>query len=122
MTRRNPEMRLHCAILDYLRVVLPPAAAATLIHVPMGENRNAITGAKLRRMGARAGVEDMQFALYGRLHAIEVKPEGARLARAQKDRQAALVAAGGRYAVCRSLADIDETLIEWCIPTRLTAP
>lgn len=117
MTRRNPEMRLHMAILAYLQAILPPEARETLIHVPNGENRSAITGAKLKRMGARAGVEDLQFVWDG-LNAIEVKPEGAYQTSAQKEREAAVRAAGGRYAVCRSLDDVAETLLDWGIPTR----
>lgn len=118
MSRSNPEMRLHMAILAYLQAVLPREAAETLSHVPNGENRSAITGAKLKRMGARPGVEDLQFIHAGRLHAVEVKPEGAYQSPSQKARQAALIAAGAVYQVCRSLDDVTDTLLAWGIPTR----
>lgn len=118
MARTNREVRLHCAILDYLRLVLPSAAVETLIHVPNGENRAAKTGALLKRLGTKPGVEDLQFVWHGRLHAIEVKCEGSYQSPAQKDRAAAVIAAGGRYTVCRSIDDVTETLTEWAIPTR----
>ncbi len=119
--RDNPEMRLHMAILPFLQAVLPRAARATLIHVPNGEKRSPATGALLKRMGTKPGVEDLQFIWQTRLHAIEVKPEGEYQSRVQKAREAAVVAAGGVYAVCRSTDDVRETLAEWGVPTRETA-
>ncbi len=119
--RDNPEMRLHMAILPFLQAVLPREAADTLIHVPNGEKRSPATGALLKRMGTKPGVEDLQFIWAGRLHAIEVKPEGEYQSRVQKAREAAVVAAGGVYAICRSTDDVRETLAEWRIPTRETA-
>ncbi len=130
MARNNPETRLHIAILHFLLAVLPKAAADTLIHVPNGEKRSPITGALLKRMGVRPGVEDLQFIwsndragspLYAYFYAIEVKPEGRYQSAVQKDRQRAVLAAGGRYAVCRSTDDVRETLAQWCIPTREVA-
>ncbi len=116
--RDNPEMRLHMAILPFLRAVLPREAADTLIHVPNGEKRTPITGALLKRMGTKPGVEDLQFIYQKRLHAIEVKPEGEYQSRVQKAREAAVLAAGGVYAVCRSTEDTRAALARWNIPTR----
>ena len=118
--RDNPELRLHCVILDYLRLVLPREAADTLIHVPNGEKRTPATGALLKRMGTRPGVEDLQFIWQKRLHAIEVKPEGKYQRSVQKAREAAVIAAGGVYAVCRSKQDTADTLARWWIPSRET--
>ncbi len=118
--RDNPEMRLHMAILPFLQAVLPREAADTLIHVPNGEKRTPITGALLKRMGTKPGVEDLQFIWRGQLCAIEVKPEGEYQSRVQKAREAAVVAAGGVYALCRSTDDVRETLAEWRVPTRET--
>ncbi len=119
--RDNPELRLHCVILDYLRLVLPREAADTLIHVPNGEKRTPATGALLKRMGTKPGVEDLQFIWQKRLHAIEVKPEGEYQSRVQKARQADVIAAGGVYAVCRSTDDVRETLARWWVPSREVA-
>ncbi len=121
MTRANPETRLHIAILHYLCAVLPQVSLATLIHVPNGEKRSPITGAILKRMGVRPGVEDLQFIWNARLYAIEVKPEGKYLRKSQKERRDAVEAAGGSYEVCRSIDDVRETLALWVIPTREAA-
>lgn len=118
MGRGNPETRLHIAILHYLLAVLPKEAADTLIHVPNGENRNAATGALLKRLGVRPGVEDLQFIWQKRLYAIEVKPEGRYLRPPQRDRRDAVWAAGGYFEVCRSTDDVAETLALWGVPTR----
>lgn len=111
--RRNPETRLHIAILHYLLSVLPKDAAETLIHVPNGEKRTPFTGALLKRMGTKPGVEDLQFLWRGRLYAIEVKCEGQYLRKPQKARRDAVVAAGGAYEICRSIDDARETLALW---------
>ena len=119
--RDNPEMRLHMAILPVLQAVLPREAANTLIHVPNGEKRSALTGALLKRMGTRRGVEDLQFIWKGRLHAIEVKPKGEYQSIHQRDRERAVLVAGGAYAVSRSTDDVRETLALWGIPSREVA-
>jgi len=116
--RDNREVRLHIVIYHFLLDVLPKKAADTLIHVPNGEKRSPETGALLKRMGTRPGVEDLQFIWHKRLHAIEVKPEGEYQRPPQKAREAAVTAAGGVYAVCRSTDDVRETLARWWVPSR----
>lgn len=118
VSRSNPETRLHIAIYHYLLSVLPPEAAATLIHVPNGEKRHPATGALLKRMGTKPGVEDLQFIWCDRHFAIEVKCEGQYLRKPQQARRRAVEAAGGAYEVCRSTDDVRETLAIWNIPTR----
>ena len=118
---RNLETRLHISLLHYLLAVLPLKAAATLTHVANGENRNPVTGALLKRMGMRRGVEDLQFIWDGIHYAIEIKIPGAYQSPYQKEREAAVVAAGGFYAVSRSTQDIDDLLAHWNIPTRAKA-
>jgi len=118
MTRNNPELPIHMAILHYLQAVLPRESADTLTHVPNGEKRPARTGALLKRMGVIRGVEDLQFIWKGRLCAIEVKPEGAYLSPVQRERRDAVWAAGGNYAVCRSTLDVRDILAEWDVPTK----
>ncbi len=116
--RRRPEDAVHLAVLAWLRSVLPREAVETLIHVPNGEARHPITGARLKRLGVRPGVEDLQFVWRGRLHAIEVKPARGRQSASQRERQAALEAAGARYAVVRSIEDARAALREWGVCTR----
>jgi hypothetical protein len=116
--RGNPETRLHIAILHFLLVALPREAAATLFHPPLGGDRSAATGAMLRRLGTRAGVGDLVFTWQGGHHEVEVKTHRGRLSPAQREREAAVKAAGGRYAVCRSVDECRAVLAEWGVPTR----
>lgn len=119
--RKNPELKLHIDIKNLLLTVLPKEAADTLIHVPMGGKRSRETGALMKYMGARPGVGDFNFVYSGGLYEIEVKPEGEKQTAVQKAREAAIIAAGGLYAVCRSQDDVRETLALWCVPSREVA-
>ena len=116
--RDNPELRLHITILHYLLAVLPLEAADTLIHIPNGEKRTPATGALLKRMGVRRGVEDLQFIYETSVYAVEVKPKGEYQSRFQKDRQRTVVRAGGFYAVVQHTDEMKELLGHWGIPTR----
>lgn len=116
--RGNPEARLSIVLYQYLSAVLPKEAADTLAHIPNEGRRGLQTQRLLKAMGIRAGVEDYQFAYQGRLYALEAKCEGNYQTAAQKARQAAVEAAGGRYAIVRSTEDVAEVLAEWGIPTR----
>lgn len=98
--------------------VLPLEAADTLIHIPNGEKRTPATGALLKRMGVRRGVEDLQFLWAGGVYAVEVKPKGEYQSRFQKDRQRTVVRAGGVYAVVRHTDEMKELLGHWGIKTR----
>lgn len=112
------EAALQEQIVYYLRTVLPPPAAATVIHIVNEGKRSLRMGAALKRQGMTAGVEDIQMIHHGRHHGIEIKTATGRQTPEQKAREAAVVIAGGRYAVCRSVDDVRETLRQWAIPTR----
>lgn len=123
MRRRNSETRTHCAILDRLRLSLPPVAAATLIHVPNGEARSARTGALLKRLGTRPGAADLHFVWQGRSHWIEVKVGDPALGIAktyqsptQREFEADVTAAGAAYGVARSSDDALALCREWGVP------
>jgi len=94
----NSETHFHLVILDFLRHALPPEAAQTLIHLSDDIN--------------------LQFIWLGRFRAIEATPEGEYQRPVQRDRQLAVIAAGGHYQVCRSKADVRETLERWLVPSR----
>lgn len=56
---KQTEYHLHVAVADFLRAALPDDVLWT--HLPMGENRDARTGAKLKKMGTQPGWPDFMF-------------------------------------------------------------
>ena len=113
MKRQQPEFRLQCVIADYLRAQHP---FLLWFAVPNGEKRSAITGARLKRMGVRAGVADILIFYGERFMAIELKAGKGTLQDTQTDFRNAWLSSGGLYAVCRSLEELQACLNEWGIP------
>jgi hypothetical protein len=54
-----PEFHLHCMVADVLRRWANPGWCWW--HLPSGEKRSAITGARLKRMGAKRGLPDFEL-------------------------------------------------------------
>jgi hypothetical protein len=83
------EFRVHCMVADALRDWAVPGWMWT--HLPMGERRDAVTGARLKRMGTKAGWPDfiliapatVQLQSMLRPHFLELKRRGGRLTDAQ---------------------------------------
>ena len=78
------EFNTHVAVADVLRRWSTPGWRWT--HLPFGEHRNAITGARLKRMGTQVGWPD--FVLLspaippdqpGTAHFLELKRDGGKL-------------------------------------------
>lgn len=113
MTRSYPEFKLTVAIADFLKVAWPitmlPAS-----HFPAGENRDARTGAKLKAMGTAPGWPDFIINLPGgRVGYIEVKADKGRLSPDQAAFRDAVVMNGARWALCRSVDEVQSTLNVW---------
>jgi hypothetical protein len=108
MTRRQEEFRLSCAVADYLARVLP--ADVLWSHLPFGENRSAITGARLKRMGTKRGWPDYLLMHPGGVLAIELKADKGRPSEQQVEFCNAFHALGHVYRICRSLDDVDAAL------------
>lgn len=110
---KSSEDPIHMAILGYLNLKLPNAV---IWHTPNGGQRTAKAGAKMKKLGAKAGMPDL-FILQGKkLYAIEVKAEGKYMTPTQRDVKAELEGQGlSGYAVCRSIDDAMETLEGWGI-------
>lgn len=64
-------------------------------HPANGEARNAITGAKLKAMGVRAGTGDFVLCIKGRFHMLELKRRKGRLSAAQVATRQMVELAGG---------------------------
>lgn len=114
--RRHPEDEIQRPIVDFLRVALPADASFTAF--PGGGKRSKVEAAIMKGLGVRAGMPDIQIVWQGRYHGIEVKVPKKYPTEVQRDMHAELCHAGGRVAVCRSLADVEETLAEWGIPLK----
>lgn len=115
MKRAQPEHRLQCAIVEYLRL-----RGFWPVHIPNGgklfgdKQQRQRTGWLLKASGLHAGFPDLAVIhTEGRIGFLEIKAEGAYQQPAQKECQQRLAELGHLYAVCRSIDDVEETLAEW---------
>lgn len=97
MPRSQAEFRLQCLVRDLLALHKLPWVHA--FAVPNGEARSARTGARLKRMGVRAGEPDIIILTQGRCFGLELKAAGGRLSAEQRQVQAEWREAGSVYFV-----------------------
>lgn len=89
------------------------------VHVPNGATlggdakKRAIQMANLKRDGLCVGFPDLIVFGPERIGFIEVKLEGEYATDTQMEVEQWLAEWGHKYAVCRSLLDVKETLHEW---------
>ena len=107
MSRKHPEMDIHNAIFDWLRLKLPKAV---IHHSPneFGMSGPAIKRqvAKHKRMGMFVGFPDLLVLLKGRTVGLEVKAGKNRQSDAQKDAENAFKENSAEYHVVRSIDDV----------------
>lgn len=132
-TRAHPDIdedTLHIHVARFLALALPPEVLWW--HTPNGGKREkrmgrggkmySPEGAKLKRMGAKAGVPDLTFGLPGdgppRLHFIELKDEDGRLSVGQVTWKSRCEQANAPWALCRSVPEVYEALKGWGFPLR----
>ncbi len=120
--RTDREGPIHKAALDYLRVVLPHSAAATLHHSP-NEEMGEVERIKAAQLGTRKGWPDLEWL--GRLEDgrsysafLEVKDRGRTPSQDQLDCHDALTDAGALVGVVRSIDDVRAFLVRHAIPCR----
>lgn len=68
------EFALHVGLADLIRRTIAPGWMFT--HLPFGEQRSAITGARLKRMGTQPGWPDFIFVGPHKLFFLELKRRG----------------------------------------------
>lgn len=109
------ERQLQRQIRMYLRV-----RGFRSVHVPNGSilagdaTKRKIQGAMLKRDGLMPGFPDLLvYGPEGRVGHIEVKLEGGAMQETQKDVRRWMDEWGHKYAVCRSLEDVADTLKGW---------
>ena len=125
MATKGPEDLLSIEVANFLRAAtLEGRLLATWTHIP-NEVAGVRTGDKvaLRRatrayskaksMGMITGVPDFVFVWADGGGWIELKAESGRLSPSQKDYKEWATATCSRYAVCRTLDDVVEKLLEW---------
>lgn len=106
--RKYGEDRLHIAVVTHIRSAFPQLL---LLH-PANQGRSPQEGAKLLKMGVKAGAADL--LLYGpekRAFAIELKTEDGTQSANQKGFEFAFTRCGFPYAVCRSVDEVHKLLI-----------
>lgn len=109
------EIDLHRSVAAFLRVAIMDSECLWW-HTPNGERRDARTGAKLKSMGARAGVPDFCFVLpSGQSAFIELKGDGG-LSQSQRSFRDDCQAIGAKWAMCRSVEQVVDTLAAWGVP------
>ena len=117
--RKTDEQKLQTAVAQYLRLALPfPDAWFTAIPAGGG---GKVRGAILKGMGYRAGAPDM-LVIYKWLPPIwlELKSATGRLSKAQEQCRDDLIAAGCKWALCRSINDVEHALTRFGVPLRAT--
>jgi len=122
MKRRQSEQSLHRAVAQYLDAALPADCWWTTFPAGGG---GKIRGAQLKAMGLKAGVPDIlimrEWNLGPAVLWIELKaPQKAGPGITQRLCHNKLNAVGCHVAVCRSLDDVQETLIGWGIVPKVT--
>lgn len=85
-----------------------------LIHIPNGGSRNAIEGAKFKKMGVRAGVPDyLVMKDFKPVGWLEFKWGKNDLTPKQREFRNGCLAGGVRWAEIRSMDEFKTTLKEW---------
>ena len=111
MKRASPEFQLQCAVAGHLERRRRPNVYFTAI--PLGEKRNAVTGARIKRMGAKAGAPDMLVLVDGRACGLELKAAKGRMTMHQVATRDQWRSAGGTYAVAHDIDEALELLTAW---------
>jgi len=109
--RRLVEAQLQAAVVAHLRLRAKPDVS--WLHVPNGERRDKITGAKLKRMGVLAGAADLLLWHQGNSFALELKAAGGRLSESQLEFMTRFADAGGHVAVAEGIDRAIACLEAW---------
>jgi hypothetical protein len=115
------EHDLQKAVVDFLAIALGDRIPWTAVdHAARLSPRQ---GAARKRRAVKRGQADLRFVLppHGQSGEIELKIKGAYQKPEQKAWEAAVTAAGARYALCRSVAEVADALTEWGVTLRARA-
>lgn len=88
---------------------------ALVWHPANGGRRSKAEAGRFKALGVVAGIPDLVAIAEGRVFGLELKTANGRLSDAQREMAARWRAAGGEYAVARSVAEASRILSEWGI-------
>ena len=112
--RVDREGPIHIDILQHLRKALPGAVIHHSPNETKWRSKKAIMVVqKAKSMGTMPGFPDLMILFQGQFWAMEVKAEGGKVSMAQKAAGIRIEAAGGRWAVVRSVEDAEKCLSKW---------
>ena len=104
------EAQLQVQVMAYLDYQLP-SLGMRAFHIPNGGSRNRIEAVNLKRQGVRSGVPDIEIlGPGGSSYWIELKTAKGSLRPAQEEWREWLMVNDFPYALCRSLADVEQFL------------
>lgn len=116
MNRFQEEYHLQIAVVKHLNMAFP---GLLWTHCP-NRPANAKDGFMKKQMGVRPGVADFLFWYNNAYGAIELKAAAGRWGNDQNRFASAFVAQGGKFALCKTVREVHDTLIGWGIKTACT--
>jgi hypothetical protein len=114
----NPETRLQCAVVDYMRTVCPDCLTW---HAANGGKRSKETARLMKRLGVLPGVFDLVVLapgpFVGFMECKSWRRQACQTIRNGFEEQ--LILMGFQYCVVRSLDDVKAAIEAWRLPNRL---
>ena len=120
MKRAHPEDDLQRTVVEYLRIQ-ENLGRLTYFSIPNGEKRDKITGAKLKRLGVRAGVYDLAIIGPHGIGFIELKAPRGSFSIAQTQFGLRLDRFHIPREVCWSLEEVQGVIAAWVPETKRSA-
>jgi len=114
--RRHPEDDLQRQVMAFLDVALPAEAVA--FAIPNGGKRHVREAARMKGLGVKAGISDICVIHRGRAAFIELKSATGRMSPAQREMARKLIYCGAAVCMCRSVEEVEASLLEACVPLK----
>lgn len=127
--RSYPEAALQRAVANYLNGEIRKGSSVIRVSVPFpdllwtsvaSESRGESQGAKYKLLGVKRGVPDMLIWHKGIAGAIELKSPTGKQSPHQHDFECKLTRLGHKYAICRHVWEVRDTLVCWGLECKNT--
>lgn len=116
------EDQIHVSVAQWLDLTYPQTPKDVRKHgvcwttIEHRNARGAAEGARRKARGVKPGIPDLDFIFEYRSYRVELKDHDGVLSADQKDMRAKIMAAGGQWALCRSLEAVIDQLGHWGFP------